>query len=268
MEFLKTVKRKSFLSEVTYIFLNVGLAILLMITVRVTGSMWLAFALVLLSRWRVFAVRARYWFANIQADLVSLIISLSFVVFLYNANISKAGESNILWLQIGLTVLYSIWLLIIKQLSKRKYVALQAGIALFVGVSAIYTLSYSWIATPVILLMWLIGYAVSRHVLNTYDEEHHIILLSLVCGFIAAEVGWIAYHWTIAYRLPVLADITIPRVSILMLCFGFLAYKCYDSFYHHDKIRMVDIIMPLLFCVSLVTVLLVAFNGLPSDIVN
>lgn len=268
MEFLKTVKRRSFLSEVAYVVLNVGLAILLMVTVKVTGSMWLAVALVLLSRWRVFAVRVRYWFANIQADLVSLIVSLGFVVFLYNANVSSAGETNILILQVILTALYAAWLLFLRPQSKRKYIALQAGIALFIGVSAIYTMSYSWIATPVVLLMWLIGYAVSRHILSTYDDETHTAFLSLVCGFLYAEVGWIAYHWTIAYKMPVFADILLPRASILLLCFSFLAYKCYDSFYHHDKIRIGDVIMPILFCVSLTLVLLFAFNGLPSNIAN
>lgn len=268
MEFLKTIKRKSFLSEVSYVVLNVALAIAIMATIRVTGSIWPAIVIVLLSRWRVFAVRMRFWFANIQSDLVSLVVSVAYVVFLYNANMANLPDTQILLFQGILTMLYIGWLLLLKPQSKRKYVALQAGVSIFVGVTAIYVSSYSWVATPVILLMWLIGYSAARHVLSTYDEETHIVLLSLVVGLLFAEAGWIGYHWTIAYRLPIFSDVLLPRASILMVCFSFLAYKAYDSFYHHQKVRMADIIMPLIFCISLTTVLVFAFNSLPTNIIR
>jgi len=86
MEFLKTAKHRSLLSEILYIALNVGFVIGLMLIVRTTGSVWLAFTLILLSKWRVLSVRPRFWFANIQADLVSFIVGISFVIFLYHSN--------------------------------------------------------------------------------------------------------------------------------------------------------------------------------------
>jgi len=261
MEFLKTVKRRSFLSEVVYIVLNVGLAIALVIIVRTTDSLWLAFALVLLSKWRIFAVRSRFWLANIQANLVSIIVSISFVVLLYTVNQATDTGSQSIIVQSVLAALYIGWLLLLKPQSKRKYVVAQAGIALFVGVTAIYTMSYGWIALPVVLLMWIIGYATARHALSSYDEESHTILLSLAWGLILAEIGWIAYHWTIAYRLPILTNLLLPRVSIVILCFGFLAYKCYDLYFHYQKIRTVDIILPLLFTIGLIGVLVLAFNS-------
>lgn len=261
MEFLKTVNRRSFLSEVVYIVLNVTLAVALMIIVRATGSLWFAFALVLLSKWRVLAVRPRFWFANIQADLVSLIVSLGFVVFLYDTNpLPNTNNSQSIIIQIILVLLYIGWLLFLKPKSKRKYIAAQAGIALFVGVTSIYVMGYDWIASPVVLLMGLVGYATARHILSSYDEDY-IVLTSLAWGLASAEIGWIAYHWTIAYRLPILTSLLLPRVSIIMLCFGFLAYKSYDSYFHHQKVRINDIIMPLIFTISLVAVLVIAFNG-------
>lgn len=261
MEFLKHFKRRSFLNEVIYVSLNVGLSIALMLIVRVTGLVWPALILVLLSKWRIFAVRPQFWFANIQANLVSLIVSISYVVFVYAVGQLNIGDTQILVLQLLLAALDACWLLFLKPKSKRKYIVFQAGVALFVGVTAVFSISYGWIATPVVLLMWLIGYATAKHILSNYDDEDRVVLLSLSWGMILAEIGWIAYHWTIAYRLPFVPGIFIPQISIIALCMSFLAYKIYNSFYHYQKIRVNDILLPLIFTIAIVLVLLFGFNG-------
>ncbi len=265
MEFLKHFKRRSFLNEFIYVTLNICLAISLMVIVRVTGLIWPALILVLLSKWRIFAVRPQFWFANIQANLVSLIVSISYVVFVYNVGHLNIGDTQVLILQLLLAALDACWLLFLKPKSKRKYIIMQAGVALFVGVTAIYSISYILeIATPVVLLMWLIGYATSKHILSNYDEEDRVVLLSLSWGMIMAEIGWVAYHWTIAYRLPFVSSLSIPQVSIIALCMSFLAYKIYNSFYHYQKIRMNDIILPLIFAVAIILVLILGFNGVTT----
>jgi hypothetical protein len=261
MKFLKIVKHRSLLHELVYVALNIGLAIALMVVVRVTGSLAPAFALVLLSKWRIFAVRPRFWFANIQTNLVSVIVDISFVVFLYIANASDLSGSDTIVLQCLLVLLNIGWLLLLKPKSKRVYVVAQAGIALFAGITAIYAMSYGWIATPVVLLVWLVGYASAKHVLNSYDDETHGMMLSLAWALILIEIGWMAYHWTIAYRLPIFNDILLPQISIIILCFGFLSYKSYDSYYHHQKIRMNDVILPIVFTLSIISALVLAFNS-------
>ena len=266
MDFLKIVKRRSFMNEAIYIALNVALAIALMFIIRVTGSLLPAFALVLLSKWRIFAVRLRFWFANIQTNLVSVIIDVSFVIFLYITNIANVGDSQIFIVQCLLSLLYIGWLLLLKPKSKRSYVVAQAGLALFAGIIAVYAMSYGWVASPVILITWLIGYASARHVLGSYDEESHVLLLSLAWSLVITEISWIAYHWTIAYRLPFITSILLPQVSIVILCLGFLSYKAYNSYYHHQKIRLNDIILPLIFTVSIVGVLVLAFNSVSTVI--
>jgi len=267
MEFLKIVKQRSFLSEVVYITLNITLAIGLLLIIIFTNSIWLAFGLVLLSKWRVLAVRPRYWFANIQGDLVSLIISIGFVIFLYSANNAGLDGFKTLIAQIVLTLMYIGWLVFLKSQSKRKYIVAQAGLALFVGITAIYMMAYWWIASPVVLLVWLVGYASARHILISYDEEAHIIVLSLAWATVLAEIGWLAYHWTIAYSLPIITNILLPQVSIIILCFSFVVYKSYDSYYHNQKIRMTDILLPLIFAVGIICLLLLAFNNIGTGIV-
>jgi len=50
------------------------------------------------------------------------------------------------------------------------------------------------------------------------------------------------------------------------LCLGFLVYKSYDSYYHHQKIRMNDILLPLIFTIGVTVVLMLAFNGVTTNI--
>ena len=77
MELLKTVKRRTFWSEVAYYVLNIGLAAALLVIVQTIQSPYPALALVILSKWRVIAVRPRFWWANIQANTVDIIVGIS-----------------------------------------------------------------------------------------------------------------------------------------------------------------------------------------------
>ena len=260
MEFLKIVRRRSFLSEVVYTVLNIALAVALLVIIRSTESIWFAFGLIVLSKWRVLAVRPRYWFVNVQANLVDLIVSVGVVIFMYTTSIANASDGQRLLIELVLMVLYIGWLLFLKPRSKRVYVVAQAGVALFLGVAAIFTVSYDWAASAVILLIWVIGYATARHVLSNYDEPH-VVFLSLVWGLVLTELSYLSYHWTIAYSLPVLQTVMIPQAALIISGFGFLVHKSYDSYFHYEKIRINDIILPLLLMIGIIFVLLVFFNG-------
>ena len=256
MDFLKSSKRRSLISEAVYIALNVGLAVTILIIVLVVESPFLAFALVLLGKWRILAVRPRYWFANIQANLVDIIVSLSTVILLYAA-------SGAIVMQSSLTLLYIGWLLVVKPRSKRSYVAIQAGTAVFLGVSALMIVSADWITSGVVLAMWLIGYSSARHVLSSYDEAH-ISFYSLVWGFIFAEFGWLVYHWTFAYSLPGMGLIKLAQCAIIALAVSFLTERAYSSYARNGSIQSNDVILPALLSVSTVIILLLFFNTISA----
>jgi hypothetical protein len=266
MEFLKLVRKRSFLSEAVYTVLNIALAVAVVVVIRYTGSVGFAIGLVVLSKWRVFAVRPRFWWANLRSNLVDFIVSISFVLHMYIVNDASIVESRKLLLLGILTLLYISWLLFIKPRSKRAYIAIQAGAAILMGTSALFALSYNWPVSIVVLAMWLIGYTAARHILSAYDDETHGLFLSLAWGVVLAQVAWAAYHWTIAYNLPFVATLHIPQVAIIATLMSFLAFKSYDSFHKHAKIRMTDIILPLLFTVSVILVLLVVFNRVGTAI--
>lgn len=264
MELLKIVRRRSFLSEVVYTALNVALAITVVLVIRATESPWPALGLVLLSKWRVFAVRPRYWFVNVQANLVDYIVGISTVVFMYGTYLSLASPTQKVFILGLLTVLYAVWLLFLKPRSKRIYVAMQAGVALFAGFGALFTFAYVMPASIVVLITWLIGYATARHVLSSY-EETHILFLSLIWGVVLAEIGWLAYHWTVAYTPLGIQSIIFPRVALSVFCIGFILHRAYDSYYHHQKVRGNDIILPILFTASIIVVLPVLLNILGAN---
>jgi hypothetical protein len=256
MEFLKSSKRRSLLSELIYIILNIALAIAVLLVVRAIDSPLPAFALVLLSKWRVLAVRPRYWFANIQANMVDIIVSLSIVVLL-------SAASGVLPIQLALTVLYIGWLLFIKPRSKRIFVAIQAGAAVFLGVTALMSGTYDWIDAVVVVCMWIIGYSAARHVLSSHDDPH-MSFYSLVWGLLFAEIGWLAYHWTFAYTLPGLGDLKLSQAALISLAVSFIAERAYSSYSQHGTIRSNDLILPALLSISVIIILLVFFNRLST----
>lgn len=257
MEFLKSSKRRSLVSELIYIILNIALAVAILVVVWAIESPFAAFGLVLLSKWRVLAVRPRYWFANVQANLVDIIVSISTVVLLYAA-------SGAIFAQVVLTGLYIGWLLLIKPRSKRSFIAVQAGAAVFLGVTALMTVSYDWMASLVVVGMWLIGYSAARHVLGSYDGTH-ISFYSLTWGLIMAEVGWLSYHWTFAYDLPGIGDVKLVQVSLTMLALSFLAERIYASYTKHGAVRSSDVLLPSLLSISVILILLIFFNKLGID---
>ena len=252
MELLRLPNKRSLFSEIIYVALNVALAVALLGVVLAVESPYAAFLLVLLSKWRVLAVRPRYWFANLQSNLVDLIVGLSVVVLLY-----AAGSAFVV--QVIITLLYIVWLLFIKPRSKRSFVAVQAGTATFLGITALMTVSYGWDVSLVVGLMWVIGYSAARHVLGSYDEAH-ISFYSLVWGLLFAELGWLMYHWTFAYSLPGTGSIQLSQGALIALGVSFIAERAYTSYEKHGSVHTNDLILPTLLSVSIILIMLVVLN--------
>lgn len=252
MEFLRVSRRKTVVSEVVYILLNVLMAVAILAVVLTVQSPLPAFLLVLLSKWRVFAVRPQHWIANVVSNIVDAIVSVSFVVFLYMA-------SGAFIVQVILTLLYIAWLLLLKPRSNRAAVVLQAGIGQFLGVSALMHVSSDWWAWPVVLIMWLIGYSTARHTLVAYREPH-FALLSLIWGLVVAELGWLFYHWSFAYDFDISGDLLLSQAAVVISLFGFLAERGYASIHQHGSLQRNDMLLPSLLVISSLLVLLTLFG--------
>lgn len=258
MEFLRVAKRRSLLSESIYVLLNLALAGAVLGAVLATGTPWLALGLVLLSKWRVLAVRPRYWFAHIETNTVDLIVSLGLVLLMFT--VGQSGAQGAVVVQTVIAVLYALWLLILKPRSRRAYVVIQAGVAVVVGTMALAAISYEWPSSVFVIIMWIIGYASARHVLSAYSEEN-LRLFSLLWAFLFAEVGWLCYHWTIAYTLPFSAGLKLPQMTIILLALCYLAENIYATYEKKQKIRVGDIALPMFLSLGIIFVLVIFFNG-------
>lgn len=243
MDLLKMHKRRSRLSEIAYIALNVVFAVALLLLIHGSQSPWLALVIVLLSKWRTLAVRPRFWLANIVANLVDVTVGVSIVVLLY------AVDGN-LPLQIVITFFYIFWLLFIKPRSKRSYVAAQAGVAIFLGITGLSIISYSWNVFFFVFIMWVLGYIAARHVLGSYDEPR-TVMYSLLTGFIFAEIAWISFHWLMAYQLTGFGTIQFSQLALFTTLLSLVAERCYASYHKNGTVKRNDIIMPVTLTASI-----------------
>src|ERR1700722_11517154 len=77
-------KPASGLAHAFHVGLVAVLPLILYILVRVVRADFfqLALAIILLSKWRMFAVRRRYWPANIRANDIDIIVGVSAVIFM------------------------------------------------------------------------------------------------------------------------------------------------------------------------------------------
>lgn len=253
MDFLKTVRRKTLLSEITYYALNIGLVVVLFVLSQTIISPVLAIVLVLLSKWRIFAVRPRYWWTNIQSNMVDIIVGVSIVVLMYFPGMPLIG-------QIILAVQYAVWLTVLKPLSKRGHMLMQSFAAIVFGVTALFVVSYEWPVVVVVLGMLAIGYSSARHFLYSYEEDQ-IVFLSAIWGLIFAEIGWLAHFWTFAYPLPGTADFKIPQITIIALLISFLGERIYRSWAKYGKVLVGDVVLPAVFSAALIGAVLLFFNS-------
>lgn len=256
MDFLQARNHTSRLSEIIYVALNLGLAALLFLIVLEVQSPWLALVLVIASKWRALAVRPRFWLANIIANMVDLTVGLSVVMLMYAA-------SGVVWLQVTIAVIHALWLVILKPRSDRRSVAVQAGVAVFFGTTALAISSYRWDAAVFVAILWLLGYCAARHILGSYDEPM-TRTYALISAVIFAELGWVGYHWLFAYTLPGFGLIKLAQLSIILLLFGFVAERSYNSYSQHGVVRGADILLPVALAISLTLTLLIMFNNLSA----
>ena len=236
MDLIKSHKHRSRISEAMYILLNVLLALAMFAVTYVSGSPWIAVALVSMSKWRVLAVRPRFWLANLITNTVDLIVGLSYVTLVY----CMMGSVGV---QVALRVLYIVWLLIIKPCSKHTYVVVQAGAALFLGLTTVSMMMYEWNPACFVAASWIIGCIAMRHVINTYDEPYSN-LYSFVFGVVTAELAWISYHWMAAYAIPGLSPIRLSQFALFTTLFYFVAERAYRSYHAYGEVRRNDIIPP------------------------
>ena len=215
------IKPTSGFSHIFHILLTLLLPALMFVFVRINLSQ-MAALLILLSKWRMFAVRPRYWPANIRANAVDLIVGLSSLVFMVNAG---SASWQLVW-----AAVYGIWLTQIKQGSSVLKVTMQAGLGQLFGLMAIYMGLGDAPALVLVISTWAICYLSARHFFSSFEEPYSS-LLSHYWGYFAAALAWVLSHWLLYYGL--LAQITL---ILSVLGFGLAALYYLDKFDRLSKL--------------------------------
>lgn len=246
-------KSRNIASSAVHVLLNILLGIGSVLITVFSGSPLLGVLLVLVSKWRVFAVRSRYLMLNIKSNLVDLIVGLSIVVLAYYAGSSLAPVHFIL---MGI---YVVWLTIIKPMSSEMANLTQSLFAVFLGVSAATFLTAGTDPVVDVLLVFLVGYAASRHVLAQTNSKD-FTLTTLVCGLVFAEIAWLCNTWSIIYTFGA-SGIRIPQIAIILTIFAFIYnYVRQVMLRQQEDFRLRDILGPVVFGVIIIGIIVIWFS--------
>ena len=247
-------KSRNILSTILHVVLNILLGFGSVFITLATSNWIFGIILVLISKWRIFAVRPRYWFLNIKSNLVDLIIGISFVMLAFYAG------SSLLPIHLILGALYTVWLIWIKPLSSEKASEIQALIAVFLGTSTAALISANYNSVFMVLISFVVGYGASRHVL-VHSSDHDFTLLTLICGLVCAEIAWLCHSWMIIYSFPTIGVI-IPQVAIIMTIFAFIFNCTYKAIFKRSgKLKLPDIALPAIFSILAIAIIILWFSN-------
>lgn len=165
----------------------------------------LAILLIVLSKWRMLAVRPRYWLANLIANGIDITVAIALVLFMAN--------TTVVWWQLFWTVLYAGWLVWLKPRSDVLSVSAQAMIGQLLGLLVLYLKFGDSSVLALVAGTWLVTYIAARHFLTSF-EEPHTALLAHVWAYFGASLAFILGHWLLYYG-------TIPQIIIILTTVGY-----------------------------------------------
>lgn len=253
-DFVLARKTRNITSSAVHIFLNILLGTFAVLITVFSGTPLLGILLVLISKWRIFAVRRRYLWLNIKSNLVDLIVGFSVVLLSYYAG------SSLLPVDFILMATYVIWLVVIKPRSSETAALVQSLIAVFLGVSAATIMTANMNSLVAVVLAFLIGYAASRHILAQSSMRDYT-LTTLVNGLVFAEVAWLCNSWSIIYTYGS-TGIRVPQVAIILTIFAFMYnYARQAMLKYQDDFRFRDIAAPVMFGAVIIGIIVLMFSN-------
>lgn len=187
------------------------LPIILFVLVRIDFIV-LAVLVVILSKWRMFAVKPRFWGANIRANSIDIVFGLSTLTLMVDTQ-------SQLW-QLGWTFLYILWLTAIKPASSTLMIGLQALIAFLWGLGALFLVGDDSPAFYLVLGTGILCYLTAHHFFDAY-EEAYTRLLSYIWAFFGAALVWILSHWLLYY--PATGVISQPMLLLATIGYSLAA---------------------------------------------
>lgn len=248
-QFLRRIKPTSGVSHFLHLVLLAVLPAVVFVLVRL-GFVQLALSVVVLSKWRMLAVRPRFWAANVRANAVDIMVGLSVVLFM-----SRASDNLIV--QLLWVVLYGVWLVAIKPASSTGMVTLQAAIGQLTALMALYL---AWTSGPLYgltLLTGIICFMAARHFFDAFDEPY-AKLLAYSWGYFGAALAWLLGHWLIFYGV-----ISQPTLLISVIGYSLAGMYYLD---HEGKLGK-GIRRQLIFIMAAIVLVILVFSDWGDKVV-
>lgn len=246
-------KSRNAISSLVHVILNLLLAVVSVGATVITGNFLIGLILIVVSKWRIFAVNHRYWLVNIRSSLVDFIVGVSFVLLAY------AAGTTFLPVHFVLMVAYSIWLIVIKPRSTPNAAILQALIAVLMGTTTATVFAALTNSLVLVVSEFLIGFAASHHVLvqgNSRDPSY----ISWIVGLIFAEAGWLSCSWLIIYTFGS-TGICVSQLAMALAIAIFAFFKVQQEISAHDgKFKLKNVALPVIFSVVVIAVLIIGFS--------
>ena len=215
---VKKIKPRGGFSIILHGILTVLLPFVLYTLVRVEFAQ-LAVVVVLLSKWRMFAVKARHWPANVRANAVDIIVGIATVLFM-----TKTHSQG---LQFIWAILYGVWLVVIKPKSTTLWIGVQAMIGQLAGLMALYAVYGNSNISILVASSAAICYLSARHFFSAFDEAMGRTT-SYVWAYFGASVAWLLSHWLIFYGV-------VAQPTLIMSVVG---YSLAALYYLHQTDRL------------------------------
>lgn len=194
-------------SHIVHMLFNTMLPLAALLFVRLE-VVYLAIGVVLLSKWRMFAVRPRYWLPNLRSNLIDIFVGLSVIGFM--------NGTSTFWVQILWTVFYAFWLVWLKPKSQQVAVMAQALIAqtiVLISFYGAYGGNNSNALFVYMIVVWVVCYASARHFLGAF-EEPLIRPISHIWAWFGATMAWVTGHWVVQYLF-------LPQIALILTVLGY-----------------------------------------------
>ncbi len=220
-EFIAKIKPANGFSQVLHLGLVTLLPLLVFILVRI-NFFQLALAIILLSKWRMLAVRPRYWIANIRANGVDIMVGLAILVFMIHA---PSPAWQLVW-----ALAYVAWLVWLKPSSESLIVSVQAMVGQLCGLAALFIV---WPTAPLFVLVGgagIICYLAARHFFDGFEEPYSK-MLSYTWAYFAAALVWLLGHWLLFYGF-----LAQPMLLLTVISYSLAALYYLD---HRDRLSKI-----------------------------
>ncbi|MGH7196121.1 MAG: hypothetical protein ACREGA_05105 [Candidatus Saccharimonadales bacterium] len=193
----------------------IGLPILVLVLVRVQFA-GLALALILLSKWRMFAVKPHYWAANVRANGVDIIVGLAALVFII-------ASGGVVW-QLVWTVAYGAWLVALKSRTDLVSIALQALVAQVAGLLALFLYFPTAPTYALVVVSAAICFLSAHHFFNAFDERY-TRLLAFIWAYFGAALTWVLGHWLLFYGFMAQPALILTIIAVSIATIYYLDHK-------------------------------------------